>query len=1010
MKRLVRRILAGGATMLVPVVATHAQATGTITGHVTDRSTQQPVGDAQVLIVGTTRGTRTSDAGQYRLTAVPAGEVRVRVIRLGYEAETRILTINGNETVTADFALGITATRLDQVVISATGESELRRESGNNVATINTDSIPKTLVNGVNDLLSSRAANVVVTQTSGTTGGGSRIRIRGSNSLSLSNEPLIIIDGVRAISDVSGSTIDIGGQNPSRLDDLNPEDIDNIEVIKGPAAAALYGTAAANGVVQITTKRGRAGRTKWTAYADGGTVRDVTSYPANFERVGLTTGAVPRRTRFCSLEAQLGGDCTPKPDSLLSFNPLEQHGPFVDGWRSEFGASASGGTDVVQYYLAGDFGREHGVYTNNEVRRTGIRANLTGQLGPKLDVGVNAGFNQSRLKLPQNDNNDLSPIANGLFGSAEDDPDLHGNLFYPVEVLNQIYTAQNTDRTTLSGNGNWRPLSWLNVVGVTGLDYAGRSDLQVIQPNLIPEPDRRNQGNATSNPYSFWTYTANLNATASYTLSGLAASTSIGTQYNKETVNGTQAAGEGLAAGSSSVAGTTFGFAATQQNSDIVTLGGYVQQKLAWRDRLFLTAAIRGDDNSAFGQDFKLVYYPSASLSWVIGDESWFPKTNVVSSLRLRGSVGQSGQRPGFRNAVSFFQAVGVRREVGDVGALELGANVGNETLKPELSTEYEGGLDLGLLNSRVSLEFTYYNKSTKDALIQRQLAPSTGAQTRFENLGEVTNKGVEGTLNATVLDYNNFKWNLTVNGSVNSNRLVTLGAGVDTIFLGLGAVDGNAIQRFVEGQPTAGYWQRPLISWQDKNNDGIISPYGCGPTSADDTPDCEVKLGDNVAYLGNPLPKRELTLNTNFTLYKYVRVGGVVDHRGGYELYNATEQFRCVAFQTCQAAYDPKTPLFEQARRMASLLGTDAGYVEDASFVKLREVSVTLIAPNDWARRVRTTNLSLTLAGRNLATWTNYTGFDPELNWNGSSNFSTAEFLTQPPVRYFTARVSLNW
>src|SRR4030095_12009526 len=313
---------------------------------------------------------------------------------------------------------------------------------------------------------------------------------------------------------------------------------------------------------------------------------------------------------------------------------------------------------------------------------------------------------------------------------------------------------------------------------VAGLDCAGRTDLQVIQPNLIPEPDRRAQGNATSNPYSFWTYTANVNGTASYNLGPFAAATSVGTQYNKETVNGTQAAGEGLAAGSSSVAGTTCGFAATQQNSDIITLGGYVQQKLAWRDRLFLSAAIRGDDNSSFGQDFKLVYYPSASVSWVIGDESWFPKIPAVSALRLRGSIGQSGQRPGFRNAVSFFQAVGVRREVGDVGALELGANVGNNELKPELSTENEGGLALVLMNSRLSLELTYYNKSTKDALIQRQLAPSTGAQTRFENLGEVTNKGLEGTLNATVLDYSNFKWNLTLNGSVNSNRLVTLGAG----------------------------------------------------------------------------------------------------------------------------------------------------------------------------------------------------------------------------------------
>ena len=1009
MKRTLRRILVVAAVLTTPVAAAGAQATGTITGRVTDKATQQPIADAQVLIVGTTRGARTSDAGQYRLAAVNARTIRLRVIRLGYEAETRTVTLGASETQTVDFALGPTATRLDQVVVSATGESELRRESGNNVATINVDSIPKTVINGVNDLLSSRAANVVVTQTSGTTGGGSRIRIRGSNSLSLSNEPLIIIDGVRAISDVSGSTIDIGGQNPSRLDDLNPEDIEDIEIIKGPAAAALYGTAAANGVVQITTKRGRAGKTKWNVYADGGSVRDVTAYPSNFGQVGTT--AAGARITTCTFDRQLSGVCTPTPDSIISFNPLEQFGPFVDGWRSSYGASAAGGTEMVQYYLGGDFSREQGVYPNNEVRRRGIRANLTASLSPKLDVGARAGYTQSRLKLPQNDNNDLSPIANGIFGSAEDDPDFHGYLFYPVDVLNAIYTAQDVDRTTLAGNGNWRPLPWLSVVGVTGLDYAGRTDLQVIQPGLIPDPDRRALGNATSNPYSFWTYTGNLNGTASYSLSpSLTASSSLGAQYNKEMVDGTQAAGEGLVKGSGSVAGTTTGFAITGQNTDIVTLGAYFQQKFSWRDRLFLTAAVRGDDNSAFGTDFKLVTYPSASLSWVIGDESWFPQVPGVSSLRLRTSYGQSGQRPGFRNAVSFYQAVGVRRETGDIGGVELGANIGNSNLKPELSTEYEGGLDLGLLNSRVSLELTYYNKSTRDALIQRQLAPSTGAATQFENLGEVTNKGVEGTLNATLLDMRNFKWNATVNGSLNSNRLVTLGVGVDTIFLGLGAGDGNAIQRFVEGQPTAGYWQRPLLSWQDKNNDGIISPAGCGPTSADDTPDCEVSIGDNPAYLGNPLPKRELTLNTDFTLFKYFRLAGVVDHRGGYKLYNATEQFRCVTFRTCQEAYDKRAPLVDQAARIASLLGSDAGYVEDASFVKLRELSLTLLAPNDWARRVGTNNLSLTLAGRNLATWTDYKGFDPELNWNGTSNFSTADFLTQPPVRYFTARVSLSW
>ena len=233
MKRTRRRILVVATALTAPAFAASAQATGTIAGRVTDRTTQQPIADAQVLVVGTTRGARTSDAGQYRLPGIAPGQIRIRVLRLGYEAETRTVTVGATETVTADFALGGTATRLDQVVVSATGESELRRESGNNTATITADSIPKTVINGVSDLLSSRAASVVVTQTSGTTGGGSRIRIRGSNSLSLSNEPLIIIDGVRAISDVSGSTIDIGGQNPSRLDDLNTEDIENVEIIKG---------------------------------------------------------------------------------------------------------------------------------------------------------------------------------------------------------------------------------------------------------------------------------------------------------------------------------------------------------------------------------------------------------------------------------------------------------------------------------------------------------------------------------------------------------------------------------------------------------------------------------------------------------------------------------------------------------------------------------------------------------------------------------------------------------
>lgn len=972
-----------------------AQGSGTITGRVTDRATGAPLGDARVVLIGTQRDTRTNEAGQYRLTGVPPGAARVRVMRLGYSASLDSVQVTGAGEVTLDVALVATITRLDQVTVSATGASERQRETGNSIAALRVDSIPTVVVSGVNDLLSSRAASVTVTQTSGTSGTGSRIRIRGSNSVSLSNEPLVIIDGIRSVADPAGSTISLGGQNPTRLDDLNPDDIENIEIIKGPAAAALYGTAAANGVIQITTRRGKAGRTRWNFYGDGGRVEDVFDYPANYARVGTRpTGA---RTTACTLVDVAGNTCTPKPDSLVSWTPIEDAPVFVRGWRSAYGLSASGGTDRVQYFLGGDYTREQGVYPNNAVRKQGMRANLNGQLSPSAEFGAQLGYHQVRARLPQNDNNDLSPIANSVLGSAFDNPATRGYIFYPPSLYSQIAVEQAVDRVTSALNGTWRPASWLSVVGLGGVDYAGRTDQSILPPDLIPGPDNRSIGQAQSNPYSFWTYTGNVNATATWhPLASVEASTSLGTQFNREILRGTQAAGRGLAAGTGSLGGTTSGFAVNQQNQEIVTLGAFAQQRFAWRDKLFLTASLRGDDNSNFGQDLEFVTYPAASLSWVMNEESWFPQTRLVSSLRLRAAAGQSGQRPGFRNAVTFYNTVAYRRAGNDLGGVELANNVGNATLKPEKSTEYEGGLDVGLFGGRASLEVTAYHKTTRDALIQRNLPPSTGAATRFENLGEVTNRGFEATLLATLLDTRRVRLDLTAAGSTNRNELVTLGAGVDTIFFGLGALDGNFSQRVAEGHPVGGYWQLPY-TWSDANGDGIIRPN-------------EVTLGENSTYLGQPLPTREVSLTPALTFYRRVRLTALFNYRGGHTIYNAGAEFRCAVFVRCEEAYRPGSSLGLQARRVAGLLGTSAGYIEDASFWRLREVAVSFDAPSEWARRLRASSMTLTLAGRNLALWTNYTGFDPEITFNGTSNYSTAEFFTQPPVRYLTARLALGW
>ena len=997
-----RRLVALALATVLPGAA-GAQAGGRITGVVTDQTTQQPLVGVQVTLSGTTRGSLTNDQGRYVLADVGPGTVRIRFLRLGYLARMDSVTVSAGATATLNGTMVQTVTRLDEVVVSATGESERRRESGNSVATIRADAVPKAAITDVSDLLAARAAGVVVTQSSGTTGGGSRIRIRGSNSVSLSNEPLIIIDGIRTNADPGGSTISVGGQNPTRIDDLNPADIENIEVIKGPAAAALYGTAAANGVIQITTKRGRSGRTTWQGYIDGGDVREVTAWPGNYQQIGTVPNGTSRVSR-CPLLQQGAGTCRPKADSLLSYNPLEDNSPFVNGWREQFGLSGAGGTDLVQYFVGGDYNREQGVYANNKARRVNLRTNLTAAASPHLDVGVRLSYNQLRLELPNNDNSDQGALGNGLLGRNPITSANGGYLSFPRAVYQQLTTTQNNDRVTGALDVRWHPLVWFSVTGVTGVDYAGRTDLSLTPPDLIQQPDRRAIGNATSNPYSLYTYTSTVTGTATWRpLRDIEASTSVGTQFNDELVRGTQAFGEGLASGTGSVAGTTSGFAVAAQNSEVVTFGGFAQQKLAWRDRVFLTGSLRGDDNSAFGQDFKLIYYPAVSLSWVLGEESFFPRNRFLTSLRLRSAYGASGQRPGFRNAVTYYTAVAVKRAGSDLGAFTIGNPVGNASLKPELSKEFEFGLDAGFVGERVNVELTHYRKTTTDALIQRNLPPSSGALSRFENLGEATNRGLEATITARLADTRWARWEVVANGSTNTNKLVRLGQDVDTIFFGLSSNSGEFTQRHAEGFPLGGYWQRPLTGYADANGDGIISSN-------------EVQVGDQPVYLGQPLPARQLNLGTTLTLFRNLRLSGVLDHRGGFKVYNATEQFRCAVFFNCRSANDKRASLFNQARAVASgriVLGetsTDAGYIEDGSFWKLREVAMTLTAPNAWVRRTKAQAVSLTLAGRNLATWTRYTGFDPEITFNGTSNFSTAEFLTQPQVRYFTARVNVTW
>jgi TonB-linked SusC/RagA family outer membrane protein len=993
------RHIAVAVSLLGTASLARAQEPGTVAGRVIDATSNAPIPAAQVVLVGTTRGVVAGDDGRFRIAGVRPGTYQVRALRLGYQASTQTVDVTSGGTVDVNFSLAPAAVSLEEVVTTATGERERKREIGSAVSTLQPATEQIAAAQNISQLLAGKVPGVDVQQSGGTVGTASRIRIRGANSISLTNEPLIVVDGIRFNNNVGQSgttgstTIGVGGQVPSRLNDLNAEDIETYEVLKGPAAAAQYGTAAANGVIQITTKRGRSGRPRWTTFVEGGRIRDVTDYPSNYLRVANERNANGSR-RACTLDSQTRGLCTPNPDSLLIFNPLTANSPFISGHRGAYGASVNGGTDQVTYYVSGNYDREQGVFEISQDQRASGRANLSMQLRDNWNVQIGSSYLAAHTRLPQNDNNVLGIVSSALLGNAFDDPTAHGYLSGQIpQALYAINTRQDVNRFENTINTSYQPLSWLTATVVAGLDYLNRWDNEVVPPNQVvfgSLPD----GQRTSNPYQIYNYSANATLSAGFTpFTGLKSTTKISGLFNKELIRGTQAQGAKLVSGTTSLSGTTARFQVSETNTDNKTASKLIREDLAFQDRIFLSAAVRNDKNSAFGQNFGSINYPSATLSWVVNEEPFFPHNDYFSSLRLRAAAGKSGQKPNFRDAITYYNAQTVTVGGVDVAGITVGGT-GNPDLRPERSRETELGFDAGFFAERIGFQFTHYNKRTDDLLIAVPLPPSLGlTTTQFKNLGTVRNQGNEYVVSAKVLDLDRIGFDVSWAGSTNDNKLISLGklpsgAPVPAIIV-------NTQQQHREGYPLGGYWQR-AITFNDANKDGIISR-------------AEMTLTDTAVYLGNPLPRTQWSIAPSLTLLSFLRVGALFDHKGGYKLFNNTRRFRC-SFGNCQEAYDPSTPQFDQASSIGISLGTDAGYIEDAAFTKLRELSFTLMAPESFTRAFGGRNMQLTVAGTNLHTWTKYTGFDPEINSTPGANFSTSDFLTLPPTRNWVVRLTTSF
>jgi TonB-linked SusC/RagA family outer membrane protein len=984
-------------------MAANAQSGGTITGRVVDSRSGAPLTDAMVLVAGTTLRVVTNGQGEYRIGSVPAGSQSVTASRIGYAGGTQRVTVAAGQTATANFSLNTSAVNLNALVVQASGREARQRELGNSVSNITADQVPQATIQNFAQFLQGRAPGVVVTQSSGQLGSNSRIRIRGVNSLSLNNNPLLIIDGVRVGQDAGGGDLFTGGQGSSRLNDLNPDDIESVEVLKGPAASALYGTQAANGVIQVTTKRGRAGRPSIRAYSEFSNQKQNFDFPDNFLQRGFNAGNVRIN---CDLVARANGTCV-RTDTLYAYNPLlSDVTPLQTGALTKMGGSISGGTEAVTYYVSGENQHGVGVQHPNHINRTNVRANLAGNAGSTLRLTASAGYTANNVQFPQSDNSSVSPVLWALRG-APTPTNIANNAGYGSGILSSnLYmweNKENSNRFTGSGTANYRPLSWLSFNGTLGVDNNDRFIGTFVSPGSIGSfPDGFREQYRTHNNV----FTANAGATATNQLrSNVATTTSAGVQWTSTNPNYTYAEADAPAPGT--ILGGIPG--SVDENlgpeSPDRLFGAYVSEQIALNDRLFLNAALRGDKSSASGADIGFITYPSLSASWVVNEEPWFPNLSMLSNFRLRAAYGKSGLRPGYLTANRTYNVSQVTLD-GTVANGFVVSNFGNSQLKAEVTREIEFGGDVGLFDDRVSVEATHYNKRSANALVSRTLAASFGGPTsQFFNLGSVTNSGFEVAVRTQPVRRRNFEVNLDATLSTNHNKLVSFGdSTVAPISLG-------TLQWHVEGSPVAGYWT-VAYRYNDDNNDGLIqqSEVVAIPAAEQDNPD----LGRS--FFGSPLPSHELTFNTDIRAFGFARLSALLDYKGGQKLFDNTRASRCTAASTvsfCQERWVPGASLEDQAAIQAVLKGiSSAGFIEDASFWKLREVALTLTAPNSLTRRFgfREDGLSFTLAGRNLATWTDYRGFDPEVNSVGTSNLNASEFYSVPPARSVVARIDVNF
>ena len=949
-----------------------AQATGTIRGRITESGSGRAIADAQVSVSGTRIAAATGENGEYTLTQVPIGQRSITARRLGYQPVTRAAVVTESGT-TLDIALSQSAVNLNEVVVTGTGTATEKRKVGTSIASVDSTVIGRAQAITVDQALQGKVPGAQITQNSGGPGGGGvSVRLRGVNSFIAGSDPLYIVDGV-IVDNGSAQLADLGTRaNPqNRLADLNPSDIERIEIIRGAAAAALYGSRANNGVVQIFTKRGIIGRPRY---------------------------ALTSRYGVAELREQQPFNLYPFNENGVRINRFNyQNDIFQRAPQAEHNLTAEGGNDQTRYYLSANFMDEDGILKSTSSQRTGARLNLQQQLSSRLVGNATANYISTRNQLQAfGEQNDFGIMGSLFFAPTHVDfrpvngvyplpPSLGTN---PLLAIARIRNPQTIDRFIGSTKLTWTPHADLLLDYTLGIDNTAFEQRQFVPRGAVLGTALNSTGRSQS--VFQGNLVVNQDAVASYDwnqLGSFTTRTTAGANYTSQKIRLTNAVANGLApVGELVGAGSVF--AAGQTETQLRTLGFYGQQELSWKDRLFLTGAVRYDASSTFAPSERWQAFPKFSASYVVFDNM----NGMLNNLRLRSALGWAGSQPGIVNAYSQYISYAQLPFAGRPGFVN-DITFGNPELKNERAREMEVGAELAGLSGRVGFDATYYNREVTDLLFFRPLATSTGFSRQFAPIGTMTNKGLELLLNSTNIDRENLGWNSTITYTMNRNKVV------DLDILDFQSAGGYP-NRIRSGEPAGVFYgsyaarhcvtgQLLLDSLGRYRRSNQTADMG---TAAQRTAISGGSCNDSLnAVIGDPNPNFMASLLNEFTVMKNWRFRALLDGVFGNDIMNLSTRAQNAGIASNSKEYERELLPYGDPRKLppgfnARTQGIFEYWIEDGTFVKLREVSANYTLNHPVVRRYFRDGVDLTLSGRNLFVWTDYSGYDPEINLFGTN------------------------